>query len=276
MAWERTKAARARLALVDRAAAEMGFYLALSMVPLVGVAIALVSRWRPIDLSVSIEEVLRDVLPVEAHVGADQVLRWARSNASQGWVTTGFAVALWTSFRFMSLCIRLLGAIVGVFDEPPVRAWRLMVRSLLLLVVWIVALVVTALSLLVMPAIERGWLHLRKLSDLSDLSLSAIAVLQAFLVGGILFGAIFLTYRVVVGTRTDWRRLVLAALLASLGWIVASRGFSLVVPVLWKTTLLFGTLGSMTLFLIWAYVIASILLLGGFLLVRSDETRTAS
>ena len=76
------------------------------------------------------------------------------------------------------------------------------------------------------------------------------------------------TYRVVVDPRTGRSRVVLAALLASLGWIGASRGFSLAVPVLWQATQLYETLGSMVLFLIWAYVMAWVILLGGFLLVR--------
>jgi uncharacterized BrkB/YihY/UPF0761 family membrane protein len=38
--------------------------------------------------------------------------------------------------------------------------------------------------------------------------------------------------------------------------------------VLWKAALLYGTLGSVVLLLIWAYVISWILLLGGLLLAR--------
>ncbi len=273
MPWTRTKATAARLALADSAAAEMAFYLALSLVPLVGVTIALVSRWLPLDLSASIEEVLRGVLPVESHVGAGDVLLWARSSASHGWLTASFVVAVWTSFRFMSLCLRSLGAIVSTEVRPPMKVWRSAARSLLLLVVWIVALVATALFLLVAPAIERGLLSLPKLSDLS---LAAFSALRAFLIAGVLFGAIYLTYRVVVGTRVGWFRVTLAALLAALAWIGASRGFSLAVPVLWKATQLYGTLGSVVLFLIWAYVMAWVLLLGGFLLVRRGGPRAAS
>ncbi len=259
-----------KLALADRGAAEIAFYLALSLVPLVGVAIALVSRWLPLDLSKTIEEVLRAVLPVESRVGAGEVLLWARSSSSQGWLTAGFIVAVWTSFRFMSLCIRSLGTIVSTDVHPPMKAWRSAARSLLLLMVWIVALVATATFLLVAPAIERGLLGLSKLSDLS---LSAFSALRAFLIAGVLFGAIYLTYRVVVGTRVGWFRVTLAALLAALAWIGASRGFSLAVPVLWKATQLYGTLGSVVLFLIWAYVMAWVLLLGGFLLVQPGRPR---
>jgi membrane protein len=273
MTWDRTRAAAAKLALADSAASEIAFYLALSLVPLVGVAIALVSRWLPLDLGASIEEVLRGVLPVESHVGAGEVLRWARSSASQGWLTAGFVVAVWTSFRFMSLCIHSLGTIVSTGDRPPVKAWLSAARSLLLLVVWIVALVATALFLLVAPAIERGLL---RLPELSDFSLSAFSALRAALILGVLFGAIYSTYHMVVGSWAGWFRVALAALLAAVGWITASRGFSLAVPVLWKATQLYGTLGSVVLFLLWAYVMAWVLLLGGFLLPRSVRPRATS
>jgi hypothetical protein len=57
------KAAMARLVLLDSAAAEVAFFLALSLVPFVGIAIALVSRWFPVGLSASIGKVLHNVLP---------------------------------------------------------------------------------------------------------------------------------------------------------------------------------------------------------------------
>ncbi|HKB70460.1 MAG TPA: YhjD/YihY/BrkB family envelope integrity protein, partial [Thermoanaerobaculia bacterium] len=61
------------------------------------------------------------------------------------------------------------------------------------------------------------------------------------------------------------------ALLVSLGWIAASVGFSLAVPVLWSAARLYGTLGSVVLFLIWSHLIAWILLLGGVLLAPARQ-----
>lgn len=273
MAWARTRAVTAKLALADSAAGEMAFYLALSLVPLIGVAITLVIRWLPLDLGAPIEEVLRSVLPAASRVAPGEVLGWARSSTGQGWVTVGSVVALWTSFRFMSLCIRSLGMMVSTGVRPPVKAWRSVARSLTLLAVWIVALVATALFVFVAPAVERGLLRFPRLSGLPP---SAFTALRELLVVGVLFGAIYLTYRVVVDPRTGRSRVVLAALLASLGWIGASRGFSLAVPVLWQATQLYETLGSMVLFLIWAYVMAWVILLGGFLLVRPGRPSASS
>jgi membrane protein len=265
MDWTKTKAALSRLSLVDSAAAEMAFYLALSLAPFVGISIALVSIWRPLDLSRSIEELLRGLLPIGSHVDASEVLGWARSSTHRAWLKGGLLLALWTSFRFMSLCIRALRTTASA-DERGLRAraWRSAADSLLLLAVWTAALVATPLSLLVTPFIESNLLRLPALSQFSRV---VLVVLRALLPAVILFGAIFLTYRVVGGRQTGLQRMTLAALLASLGWIVASMGFSRTVALLWGATQLYGTLGSVVLFLIWAYLNSWILLLGGFLLV---------
>ena len=272
MDWAKPKVTMARLALVDSAAAEVAFFLALSLVPFVGIAIALVSRWLPVGLSTSIGKVLHNVLPAESPV-AGEVLRWARYSASKGWLTVGFLLALWSSFRFMSLCLRALGSMISGDVRSSSWTWRSTARSLLLLAVWMVALVATALFLLEAPSIQHGLLGLPALSDLSS---SVFSTLRVLLVPGILFGAIWLTYRVVAGTRAGSLRVALVALLASLGWIGASLGFSLAVPVLWGAARLYGTLGSVVLFLIWAYLIAWILLLGGLLLARPGRARVAS
>jgi hypothetical protein len=45
------------------------------------------------------------------------------------------------------------------------------------------------------------------------------------------------------------------------------------VPILWSAARLYGTLGSVVLFLIWAYLISWILLLGGLLLAQPARAR---
>jgi membrane protein len=264
------KAVLAKLALLDSAAAEVAFFLALSLVPFVGIAIALASHF-PVGMSASIAKVLRDMLPVESPVAGD-ALRWARSSASKGWLTVGFLLALWSSFRFISLCLRKLDSMIASDVRSSPWTWRTTARSLLLLAVWMVALVATALFLLVTPSIEHGLLGLPALSDASS---SVFSTLRGLLVPGILFGAIWLTYRVVAGPRVSSLRVALVALLASLAWIGASLGFSLAVPILWGAARLYGTLGSLVLFLMWAYLIAWILLLGGVLLSRPGRARGA-
>ena len=261
----------ARLVLLDSAAAEVAFFLALSLVPFVGIAIVLGSHF-PVGLSASVAKVMQDVLPAESPVTGD-VMRWARSSASTGWLTIGFLLALWSSFRFSSLCLHALVSMMSGEVRLSPWTWRSVAQSLLLLAVWMVALVSTALFLVVAPSIERGLLGLHALSGVSS---SVFSMLRELLVPGVLFGAIWLTYKVVAGRRVGSLRVALIALLASLGSIGVSLGFSLAVPVLWGAARFYGTLGGLVLFLMWAYLIAWILLLGGVLLSRPGWARHAN
>lgn len=273
MSWRGLKAVAARLARADSAAAEMAFFLAISLVPFVAVSVALVRRWLPMDLSASFADVLHGVLPAESRVEAGEVLQSAQSSTSQGWLTVGFLVALWTSFRFMSRCVRSLTLVIAGESSEPERFWHSTFRSVALLVVWTAVLVATALFLVATPEIEHGLL---RLPVLSELSLSMFAATRAALVAVVLFSAIGLTYRVAAGARASRLRVALAALVATGGWIGASFGFSRAIAVLWGSTPLYGTLGSVVLFLFWAYAIAWILLLGGHLLVPFDGGRSAA
>lgn len=269
MDWARPKAAMARLAELNSAAAELAYFLALSLVPFVGIAIVLVSLWLPGGLSASIGKVLRGMMPAESPV-AGEVLGWARTSASKGWLTAGSLLALWSSFRFTSRCTNALGSMISGNVRASAWAWRSIARSLLLLVVWMVALLATALFILVAPSIERDLLGP---STLADFSSSIFTTLRVLLVPGILLAAIWLTYRVVAGAHAGTSRVAVVALLVTLGWIGASLGFSLAVPMLWSAARLYGTLGSVVLFLIWAHLIAWILLLGGIMLARPRRKR---
>jgi membrane protein len=258
------KSATQRFTLLTGFAAQLAFFLALTLVPLMAATITLVGRWLPLDLSAQLEQVLSGVLPEEARISPVDVFRWARSSASTGWLTASSLLTVVTSFNFMSTCLRAIRAAVSGRDTGD-APWHFTFGAAALLVVWVVALVATALLLFIAPSIERGLLDL---PELSDLSLSAFAALRVVLMGAILFGATYFMYRVAPIQRVRSWRVALASLGASLGWLAVSKGFSEMVPRLWQGAQLYGTLGSVVLFLMWAYVNAWILLLGSLVLIR--------
>ncbi len=259
-----------RAAVTDSAAAELAFYLALSLVPFIAISLALAGRWLPYDLDAGLQEVLSGVLPLGLHVDAAELLRWARSSFSRGWLPGGFGLALWTSFRFMSLCIRALGTSATDAAGVGESVLRSVARSLLLLMVWATAFVALPIFLLTGPLLQSALAHR---PGLVQPALAMLTALRTPLAAGVLFSAIFLTYKVVSARRVTISRITLAALLATLGWMLVSLGFSRIVTALWAAAQVYGTLGSVVLFLLWAYANSWILLLGGFLLVPGGPPR---
>ncbi|HVN75758.1 MAG TPA: YhjD/YihY/BrkB family envelope integrity protein [Thermoanaerobaculaceae bacterium] len=261
------RSAAQRFTLLTGFAAQLAFFLALTVVPLTAVTITLVSRALPVDLTTEVEQVLSGLLPDEAHISPADVFRWARSSASTGWLTASFLFTVLTSFTFMTTCLRAIRAAVSGRDSGG-APWHFTVGAAALLVVWVVAMIATALLLFIAPSVERGLLDL---PELSDFSLSAFAALRVLLMGAILFGATFFMYRVAPIPRVGAWRVALASLGAALGWLVVSKGFSEMVARLWQGAQLYGTLGSVVLFLMWAYANAWILLLASLVLIRRSS-----
>ena len=246
-------------------AAEIAYFLALSLVPFLVITLTLGVRWMPLDLSAEIEDVLGRVLPLQAQIDPARVFEWARSSAASGWLPVSVAVATLTVLRFMFALVAALSFIATQDDRLGPQMSRRLASALLLVAVWAVALLSTALLLFVAPLVEG---RLMDLPEFADPSLSAFAAVRAATVAAILFGAVFLTYRVGPGDRVPPRRAALAAALAAAGWLGAAQAFSALVPVLWSGAQVYGTLGSIVLFLTWAYVYAWILLAAGMIVIR--------
>jgi membrane protein len=255
-----------RFMLMAGYAAQVAFYLALALVPFVAVAVTLAGRLLPLGVSGEIEQVLRDVLPPATRVDPAVVFRWARSSASTGWLTVGFFVAVGTSFNFLATCLRGIRATVtGEVGRPAGAPHRSALSLVALLVTWVLALLGAALLLFLEPAVERGLLSLH---EYADLTISLVAAARVSVVAVMLFGATFLTYRLAPIPRVRRGRTAIAALATPLGWLAVSEGFSEVAPRLWSGAHLYGSLGSVVLFLLWAYFNAWTILLGSLVLIR--------
>jgi uncharacterized BrkB/YihY/UPF0761 family membrane protein len=253
-----------RLSLLSAFAAELAFFFALSVVPFLGITLALAGRWLPPEVVQSAERVVVGVLPGEAGVDADEVARWARG-AGGGWLSAGFLIAVWTSFRFMSTGMRALSFLIAADPLAPPPRWQSSLRAVVLMLVWMAALIATAVLVVAAPQVDELLLGLPRYAELS---VSMWAALRAVLLGLILFVALALTYQAVPGLTAGGGRVALAALVASVGWFALGTLFSMAVPLLWQGTALSGTLASIVLFLLWALGSGWIFLLGGLLLVR--------
>jgi len=264
MATRPRRAFLVRLSLLSAFAAELAFFFALAVVPFLGITLALAGRWLPPEVLHSAERVVVGVLPGEAGIDATEIAAWARG-AGGGWLSAGFLIAVWTSFRFMSTGMRALSFLVVADPLAAPPRWRSSLRAVLLLVVWMAALITTAVLIVAAPQVDELLLTLPRHSELS---VSTWAALRAVLLGLILFVALALTYQAVPGLTAGGGRVALAALFASAGWFALGTGFSMAVPLLWQGTALSGTLASIVLFLLWAWGSGWIFLLGGLLLVH--------
>jgi membrane protein len=248
-----------RLPATGSFAAEMGFYFALSLVPFLGLTAAAAVAWLPPDLGRPLADSLIGNLAPEAGLDAAAISGWVGSVQSSGWLAVGVLLAVWSSFRFMSACVKALARLGG---GEPANWWhrlRSIASAMFLLLVWMLALLLLSFVILVASPLQetldqRGWLAHGTFSA-GDLSRTMAAL--------VLLVVIALTYRTIPGSQARGWRLWLVSGIATGGWIAAGWIVTGLLPSLLQGQTVYGALGSFVLFLLWSYVNAWVLLFCG-------------
>jgi len=245
--------------------AGVAFYGMLAIFPGITAVIAL---WGFVSDPAIVETqlaLLRGFVPAQAYDILDsQVTRLVSANNSAlGWATVvSLSFALWSSRAGVAALIRGLNAIYRVGNRSSLRQMAVaLVLTLALLGVSLVALA----SVVIMPIV----LVLLPLGPLTQLSLSAVRWVIAI---GVVMIGLALIYRFGPNRRAQQPGWVTAgAVVAVLIWGAGSWGFSYYLANFGQYNKVYGTLGAVIALLMWFYLSAYVVLLGGFLNVELDR-----
>jgi YihY family inner membrane protein len=253
-------------------AAAMAYCLVLSVVPFLIVTFTLAQN-LPFHLNKShrdelYREVLSDILPTD--VDATQVVATIDKSLEHGGLSViGFILAIYTSYNLMTQIVRTL---LFVFDDPKRPHdwnWVHWIKSMVLLLIWMVLPLTIAISF----AVSLGVTHFLEVFDLPQQIHRLIIVGQDALVLVMMFGAFFLTFRLVPSKRLTRDQARDGSIVASLGWILCSLLFGHLLLPLVTTGAVYEALGSVVIILLWAQACAWSVIAGACWIVRFSPRR---
>ena len=254
-------------------AAALAYCFVLSMVPFLAVTfvvgIAISSQLSLKDYVQEYGNVLGNILPTENATDTQHILEAVQHATKGGLLTVGFIVALYTSYNLMDQMSR---TILFIFDDPrkpQVWTWKVLAKTLLLLVIWMCLLLLISIS----AAEGAGLQQLLAHTDFSEVGKLVITGSQLLVVIFALFGTFYLTYSLVPSRDHNNRYVVEGSLLAASGWIVCSLIFASIMPQILKTSAAYIALGSVVAILLWAQACAWSIILGACWIVRFSTLR---
>ncbi len=250
--------------------AGVAFYGILAIFPAVAAVIAMWGVFADPAIVEGQLQLLRNFVPAEAFKILDtQVNQLILTTSSAlGWTTViSTGAALWSARAGVAALIRGLNAIYRISNRPSV--WQAMVAMIVTLALIGVALVALA-SVIVVPIL----LVFLPLGPLTQLALSAArwAIVVAVVMGGLAVIYRFGPNR--RGSRPKW--LTPGALVAVVIWVAASYGFSIYLSNFGRYNEIYGALGAVVILLLWLYISAYVILLGGFLNAELERARRAA
>jgi len=251
---------------VDSLAAEFAFFGVLSTFPgLLVVAALLGSLERLVghDLASRSEAlVLRamDQVLTSSAAGLRDAVRELFARPSRGIAVLATATALVGLSRAWAVVIRALDVAYEVEERRPWLRQRLLG---LVLALSSVLLAVLGLGMIVVDPLFGAGSELAERLGLGGLFAVAWNWLRWPLAFAALVAWATTVYHVAPGRRLRWREALPGAVAAAVLWLVASGGFSLYLRVAAGANRVLGTLGGALIGVLWLYLLALILLVGG-------------
>lgn len=236
--------------------AQLAFYFLLSIFPFFIFAFTLIGY-----LPISTE----NALAIIQFIAPEKVTELLESNlhsflnSRNGWLLfLSLAGTLWTSSSAIHAIIAALNRAYNVADE------RSYIMSRLLAILFTIGMVLAIFITLLLPVFGKTI----EVFFTSHMHIPHYVILIWNLLRWVvsllfLFSLFAFLYYFAPNCDVNWKVSVVGALFAGLGWLATSYGFSYYVNNFANYSLTYGSLGGVIILMIWFYLSAMILILGG-------------
>lgn len=240
-------------ARVSRSAAELAYFLILSFFPALICVNAFVAALQlNLDQEIQMMGVL---LPESVSSILTDYLQYINTNRSAAMVAAGVSVTVVSASAAVRSLMKIMDDINGRVKYPGILSVFISVAFSILL------LVTVYVSMLVVLTGSRLFRFVEQLLGLED-RLSSWQWLRFVLLFALVLLFILLLYRMTTPARTPRQPVLIGAVLASVTLAAASGLFSWMMGLSSRYSLVYGSLASVIIMLVWLYLCGHILILG--------------
>ena len=186
-----------------------------------------------------------------------------------GLLSLGIVVSVWAAANAVEAFMQALNRVYGLREHRPF--WKTRGIAILLAVGVSLFTVLGLLALWFGSQVSHWW---ENRGGLGPLPVLVWDVARWPLVLLFLIGAIDQLYYIGPAVRQRWRWVTPGAIVAVLGWVAASLGFSAYVRHFGSYNATYGSIGAMIILLTWMYLTAFLVLLGAEINAVAGERET--
>lgn len=241
---------------VGRAAAELTYFLLLTIFPiLIGISAFL----DTLNLKVSaVLDQAADFLPGSVMGLFREYLNYIDNNHSQQL----FYVGLFLALLFASGALRsLMNIVQEIYDWPPMNGIKQVIYSVLFSLLLLISVYLSMAVIITGNWFFRTIGNFLGFTDLAE-RLQIYQYLKYLLLLGLLLLVILVLYRVASLGKKPRPMVVPGAMAASVALAIASWFFSMMVSHSIQYSLVYGSLASLAILLVWMYLCGNIIILG--------------
>ncbi|CEE00668.1 MULTISPECIES: YihY/virulence factor BrkB family protein [Bacillaceae] len=236
--------------------AQLAYFFLLSLFPLLITMFSLLP-YLPLKTE-DIMYFISDFAPGETITFIDSTLDTLLEKHNGGILSFGIIATLWAASNGMNAIIRAMNLAYEIDDDRPF----FIVRGLsVLLTIVMIAVFIIALLLPVFG--KHIGIYISSKFGYTDQFIDTWNTIRFSLSSVILFIVFSAVYFLTPNRKMKCATVVPGAVFSTIGWILASLGFSFYVNNFGNYTFMYGSLGVIIVLMIWFYITGAVLIIGG-------------
>lgn len=242
-------------------AAQIAFYFSFALFPLLFFLVSLFGLILDSSEGMKNElfEYLRQIMPASVFALVEKTVVEIVDNSSSGKATIGLVIALWSASAGVDAIRTALNAIYNLKES---RSWlRTKVQSLFL------TFVVSLLTTVVLAVVFYGWeliqFALNGIGFMVTTSLILVAIQWISTLLVMLFACEIIYNLLPDFKKFRWDWITNGSIVAIVLWIVLTSGFRLYLGYFNSYNKAYGSLGAVIIMMLWLYLTAMALMIGG-------------
>jgi membrane protein len=239
-------------------AAQLAYYFLFALFPFFLVLTTLLGYLPVPNLLDRLMETLAEMLPGEALQLVQSNVRELVTDQRGGLLSLGLLAALWTSSSAVTAIMDSLNRSYDVEEGRPF--WKVRLTAILLTIGLSVFIIVSLILLTFGPQIG-GWIADKV--GLGSVFKLAWNILRWPFIVGLIIVAMALIYYLAPDVEQEWQWITPGSVVAVIGWLLASLGFSFYVNNFGSYNATYGSIGAVIVLLTWMYVSGFFILVGG-------------
>lgn len=236
--------------------AQLAFFFLLSIFPLLIFLITLLPY-----LNIAEEQVylfMANVVPGEIYILIEETLNEILTQENRSLLSFGLIATIWSASLGMNALIKSLNRSYGVEENRPILVARGMsiITTVLMIFILLIALVLPifgrqiGIIIFSFLGLEAGFLETWNTLRFS------IPPLIIFVVAAVIYWA-------APNVKLDFKSVLTGSAFTAIGWLAVSFGFSVYINNFANYSATYGGIGSVIMLMLWLYVSAILLMIGG-------------
>ncbi|GEK88987.1 membrane protein [Alkalibacterium putridalgicola] len=245
-------------ATVNQSAAEMAYFLLLSLFPLL-LVLANIIPLLPIDPG-EVLNMTSDFVPQDIYNVIEPIIRNYLESGSGGAISFGLLAALWSASRVISILRRVLDEVYGSVPTSNFIIGRIVSLITMIGIVLVIGAVIFAFVFG-----EQILMFIKETIGMTIPFIQQFLLLRWVILVVILFLVFLIVYRVVPNHHLNMKYSYQGAIFATIGWVLLTQGFSVYLSFAGGDAVANATFGAFIALMIFLYLSSLILLLGALI-----------